>query len=141
MREYKFRAWDSDSEYCCMDFGPFWVGEDGKISEGCTRTYDTPNTEIEESETLTNLMQFTGLHDEKGVEIYEGDIIKTTAGQNNTGQRGAVNILEVKMCMGNACMCFPGRETGTPIYPYNVSNSIEIIGNIYQNPELLKFKK
>ena len=139
MREYKFRAWDS--EYGCMDFGPFWVGEGGKISEGCARTHDTPNTEIEESETLTNLMQFTGLHDANLDEIYEGDIIKATAVQNNLAQRGAVDILEVKIFMGNACMCFPARETGTPIYPYNVINSIEIIGNIYQTPELLEFKK
>jgi hypothetical protein len=123
MRDIKFRAWDL--EYRCMDTN-FYIYPDGTVHCTAERTYDTPNTEIEQDYNLVK-MQFTGLQDKNGVDIYEGDILKTES-----------DLLVVKVWMGNNCLCFTGDETGIPVYPYNVNHSIEIIGNIHQNPELLE---
>lgn len=79
--------------------------------------------------------QFTCLKDKNGKEIYEGDIVKTTSLLNDHNQKGATNILIVRNYMGNSCLCFSGYDSGTPIYPVLISQIIEVIGNIHDNPE------
>ena len=71
----------------------------------------------------SNLMQFTGLHDKNGKEIFEGDICRQCFGGKETV--GSVQIESTR-----------GAVLGghTPIWPHDV----EVIGNIYENPELLK---
>jgi uncharacterized phage protein (TIGR01671 family) len=68
--------------------------------------------------------QYTGLHDKNVKEIYEGDILRFTHERGdfiNTDARIAVEIPKIYYMIDN---------------PYN--HSFERIGNIYENPELLK---
>lgn len=66
------------------------------------------------------LMQYTGLKDKNGVEIYEGDVVKNKDG----------DIYDIKFEFNN----FNGR--------YMVDEwQLEIIGNIYESPELLSTNK
>lgn len=71
------------------------------------------------------LMQFTGLKDKNGKEVYEGDIVKTPA------LCGPVEWWEP----------FAGWALFDPLYrwsSFHEHSPIEVIGNIYENPELLK---
>ena len=85
--------------------------------------------------------QYTGLKDSKrteeypeGQKIYEGDIVKAVALANDHNQRGAITISAVEYWMGNACL----KITYIPLYPFIVDHSFEVIGNIHDNPDLLK---
>lgn len=76
------------------------------------------------------LMQFTGLLDKNGKEIYEGDILKV---RKELVGMFPVNDLENDFNI----VC---KYRGASFYPLELvgENSVEIIGNIYQNNDLLK---
>lgn len=71
------------------------------------------------------LMQFTGLYDKNGKEIYEGDIIKWIDSDGNE------RIDDVKWINGGLVLCNSNYTIG------HYANT-EIIGNIHENPELLE---
>jgi len=111
MREIKFRAWDGESIISPNDF---WLSADGHSAVfGRSGTIEYSNWE---------LMQFTGLLDKNGKEIYEGDIVKGTGehiGQSNVFY--GYGVWQPFSYLGTYC-----------------GNDFEVIGNIYENPELLE---
>jgi len=107
MREIKFRAWDKKREEMLHYEGIF----------------NTPDIRFDTS----ILMQYTGLHDEKGKEIYEGDILRDEQGEGF-----------VVWCEGDAMWGVEKNEDW--VYPFSCNvyrNTHEIIGNIYENKDLL----
>lgn len=73
------------------------------------------------------LMQYIGINDKNGKEIYEGDIIKDSY-YDNKG----------KISFANCCYgIFAGKSYDGDILFYAMSKDLEVIGNIHENPELL----
>ena len=134
-REIKIRAWLKDDkrmvEVRSIDFH-----EEGNI---ITVNYnDIFGFEFNENEI--ELMQYTGLKDKNGKEIYEGDIIDIH--QTVNGQ--SIFVIEVT----NTGLVIPRYAFNKNYkYEYNIrellefdeyDKEIEIIGNVYQHPELLE---
>jgi uncharacterized phage protein (TIGR01671 family) len=86
------------------------------------------------------LMQFTGIIDKNGREIYEGDIVRWDHGADEQ-DRG---VDAVEFLAGAFCLTEPGRYR-LDAFCHNFSNQLskdlEVIGNLYENPGLLKAAK
>ena len=77
------------------------------------------------------LMQYTGLNDKNDREIYEGDIIEFL--ENESGETWTAKIVFENLA-------FKALDVEDECYEYDFDDlaDIEVIGNIYENPELLK---
>lgn len=82
-------------------------------------------------------LQFIGLRDKRGKEIYEGDIIKVTFYRRyNAGGRMEEHIAEVAFSSGS--FWWRSKEISENCWFHYNESQIEILGNIYENFELLK---
>jgi uncharacterized phage protein (TIGR01671 family) len=121
MREFKFRGWDGAHMNLSEDgsMEAFWAYADDHYGDGPA------------------VMQFTGLKDKNGVEIYEGDILKPSAGGVPPLQVMDYKIKDVSghTQEGHYTTVWAGFQLdgywGDP-------KGWVVVGNIYQNPELLK---
>ena len=138
MREIRFRAWDT--EYNCMD-NDFFIGSYAGVYDRASTTYDTPHIEIEKVNNL-KIMQYTGLKDFRGIEIYEGDIVRV----EHTNYYETEIEPEYKPWIGKVIFKEGGYyiQTGCDYHP-SLSNirivSINVLGNVFENPELLEGEK
>lgn len=108
MRPIKFRAWFKDVKKMGFPFDPFlepmgWKAEGDNVY----------------------FMQFTGLLDKNGKEIYEGDIVWCKLTRSHAGSNNDVHWADT---LGGWYVY------STPLYH---AKEVEVIGNIHENPELL----
>ena len=82
--------------------------------------------------------QYTGLTDKNGKKIFEGDIVSITALGNDHCQKGARTTACIENYMGNSCICVYGGSLGVTLHSILIDHTVEVIGNIHDNPELLK---
>lgn len=134
MREIKFRAWNKNFKKM-YKIGQITLEKGTWNYEPDNREYIGMSIPYQPSFVL---MQYTGLKDKNGKEIYEGDIVEIKGYSNkgyNTGLVKEIYVVEFKdFCW--SC----GTKSLLNLATINWA-SIEVIGNIYDNPELLKEKE
>ena len=128
MREIRFRAWDDKSK-------KMWTPEvicfmkDGKAKAGLVMTPAQAKKGQHEGWFYDNpLMQYTGLHDKNGKEIYEGDIVACT---------GEKYIVSWHNQLASWYLKPVNYDGWHGISKSDMSLMYEIIGNLWENPELL----
>lgn len=127
-RLIKFRAWDEKHNRMIYD-DILVYHEEGRLFSGIS----DPNEDWSEPQ----LLQFTGLLDKNGVEIYEGDILRVDEMTFKTS--GPLpDILTVNYYVDT----FELWKGDQPLFGLKLSyaKSCEVIGNIYQNKELVDVK-
>ena len=149
MREIKFRAWcrqELHMFYQCSDFGFEFGGGDSVI-----RIYSSDGVIDIVNDRDLKFMQYTGLKDKFGNEIYEGDLLRHSFesewdGQNYTAYE--VFFHDGDMAIGNGIGFRMSRthHQGSvcggiiPAFLPKTTSKMLVIGNIYENPELLEDK-
>jgi uncharacterized phage protein (TIGR01671 family) len=148
MRVIKFRAWDKVNKEMIPWKGMYGICrshddyKDGgnvavhlAIAHHC---YLMPN--------YCEVMQFTGLLDRDGVEIYEGDIIISSRRRiipqgvvllmQNEYDKLPLALMTVEFSIDGTC----GFEPFMSMSDGGIPDDIKIIGNIYENPDLMEVK-
>lgn len=132
MRDIKFRVWKVDKKEMVYPFN--WAARVGIIQsnkETTTTMMGSDTAMYTNDPTRCVWMQFTGLKDKNGKEIYEGDIIRYVS--CHAGHIGAVSYDTSTASFGVEYMDAEYHYFGKAIY----KDSCEVIGNIHENPELL----
>ena len=162
MREIKFRAWFAKERKMVdvkrIDFFGGRLGKThatihaetdfekggwfSKLKESTNRNTSLPNSN--EQIKRVDLMQYTGLKDSKGNEIYEGDVVKFL--YKPSYPLGDSEFDEVVICRVAVCLtgefileksCSDEFEESL-FSAVNYDSDLEVIGNIHDNPELLE---
>lgn len=124
MREIKFRAWDNHVKEM--------IYEDNILHYGVSPSRATRR---DNRFVIEVLMQYTGLKDKNGKEIYEGDILGREE-RDSFESEPYWDTCEVKWHRSAWYADFWGNENLLMDDYY--SSTGQIIGNIYENPELVK---
>lgn len=147
-REIKLRAWDEINKIMHYNFQFVKSGDEGNdwiifISDKQPIDYSwDKNPYFSQQLKIT---QFTGLLDKNGKEIYEGDILNiedceliivNNHSPNGPDEKMIDSIVTVFYEGCSFCFTHPNSNTSCPI-DYDEMGKIEVIGNLYENPELL----
>jgi uncharacterized phage protein (TIGR01671 family) len=132
MREIKFRAWDGEEMHYPSAMCPAIT-----IAPECDDSTLIYSLEWDadgdmEGAKITVIrgvsMQYTGLKDVNGVEIYEGDIVEHRSDLSSTSE---VKYFEGAFIAGSPV-------TSNALINFNCANNVSVVGNIYENKELIK---
>lgn len=152
MRPIKFRAWDNEDKKMIPNEKYFLsLDEDGDFIV-CLKQHGYGMSGELKFQPRITVMQFTGLHDKNGREIYEGDIVKMSnvitgsVGLNPGFSFGEDDKLEIAWDNEISAWSVAGELNREDRVEVSYRNQViqliqygycEVIGNIHESPELL----
>ena len=121
MRGIKYRAWDKTSKNMIADYAHIGPYGELYVTQFHSSAYGRACPDLV-------LMQFTGLTDKNGAEIYEGDILKSA--YTNLHYEVIFNGRYEGKAIGNTMALHDLYKISIQCY--------EVVGNVYTNPEMLE---
>jgi len=134
MREIKFRAWNIGLKKFAT--WPVVLSPNGNLEE----PEGGRDLQGHRDNERYVIMQFTGLKDKNGVEIYEGDIVRFSDG-HYLCMDDKINVAKVYFEDGAFypfCCVLGEFDCAEDVANWCDVEKCEVIGNIYENPEVLK---
>lgn len=118
-REIKFRIWN--------DYDKKMIHWNELLEKNLANIFTIPSYD-------KWLMQYTGLHDKNGKEIYEGDIVRIIVNNN------IEKICKVEFKNGIFGVMFSKNKELTA-FPHFCNTTFEVIGNVFENGDILNDSK
>lgn len=126
MKNFKFRAWDKEEN-------KMWNVETLYIEDEWVKVNDGSIYGVTKDLIRSYcLMQSTGLRDKNGVEIYEGDIVQHSE-KPNPCFSSPFKVIQARTGEWR----LDNFRCGT-VLAFSNQDELEVLGNIYENPELLE---
>lgn len=126
MREIKFRAWDTQAGKMSLpfnakeDWGDYLIDFGDYNADGASKDMEW--------------LQYTGLKDKNGAEIYEGDVVSFSSFEHGVERR-------VVVYSAPSFWLYKRLDDHIDVDQFSTPTVHEaVIGNIYENPELLEAK-
>ena len=138
-REIKFRAYYpyGDGDWIMLYNVQNTYDNTGNITDEHGKLACDPETcfadFIQGQDDGVELMQYTGIKDNNGWKIYEGDIVRT--GKDNIGDP---ELMIGQVIMREGSWLIENEKMQEAIELFSEITSREVIGNIFENPELLE---
>ena len=141
-RVIKFRAWDKQNNEM-VEPDAFFIFTGSEVLMLNPHHVDNNYYQIDSCEDRFIQIQFTGLADKNGKEIYEGDIVRilyTDWASKDDSDTRTIDQYKRDISSIGAIVCanINWYVDGVGTMDHGTHGEIEVIGNIYKNPELIK---